>query len=49
MTYKMWVIPFRGIKVRIVDTITGTIHSKHTTIKEARDCIMLLRTNEASG
>ena len=49
MPYKMWIIPFRGVKIRVVDTVTGAVHSKHSTIREAREQIRLLKANEARG
>lgn len=49
MSYKMWIIPFKGIKIRVFDTATGAIHSKHTTIREARDQIRLLKVMDARG
>lgn len=49
MSYKMWIIPFKGIKIRVVDTATGAVHSKHTTIREAREQIRLLKAMDARG
>jgi hypothetical protein len=47
MLYKMWIVPFRGVKVRIVNTTTGFVHSKHSTIREARE--QMRRLNNVRG
>lgn len=49
MSYKMWIIPFKGIKIRVVDTTTGAVHSKHSTIREAIEQIRLLKAMDARG
>ena len=46
MPYKIYQIP-GGTFVRVVNTDTGMVHSKHTTLKKAQAQIRLLHAKEA--